>query len=131
MRMLELFAGEHDIDLALAESIDEGFRRAGIGDDDIDICNGGEAHQVVVAQFAGITHDHDLVGIRDEGGFDGCFLGIGCRQAVIEGQRIGTDEGDIGAHERHGAQGGIADDGLGDSAYGPAEELDIGNAAIG
>ena len=131
MRVLELFAGEHDIDFSIAQGIDEGIRCAGIGDDDIDIGNGSEAHQVVVAQFAGITHDHDLVGIRDEGRFDGCFLGIGRRQAVIEGQGIGPDESDIGTHERHGAQGGIADDGLGDSAYGPAEELDIGNAAIG
>ena len=68
------------------------------------------------------------MGVGDKGGLDGCLLGICGRQAVVEGKCIGADEGDVGTHERHGAQRSIAHDCLGDGADGAAEQLNVGNA---
>jgi len=111
-----LFAGEHDLNLALAQRLHEGIGGSGVSDDDVDIGGRGETYQVIIAQLAGVTHDHYFVGIGDEGGFDGCLLGVGRRQAMVQGKGIGTDKGDVGTHHSQGAQCGIANDGLGNRA---------------
>ena len=50
---------------------------------------------------------------------------------MVEGERVRTDEGDVSAHECHGAQRRIADHRLRDGADRAAQQLDLGETIAG
>ena len=88
----------------------DGGGRRGVGDQEINICQVGEGHEVLLTELRGVGERDDAPGGADHGAFDGGLVGVGGGQTVLGGQPIGAYDGDVdaGGGERREASGPTA-----------------------